>query len=73
VDRQEADGLQHGSEAESLFEVAGPVSMISLTMPLAGRELMELDEFLMSDATPKECVDIITVDGCLTSLAIGSV
>jgi hypothetical protein len=44
MDRQEADGLQHGSETESLFEVAGPVSMISLTMPLAGREFMDLDE-----------------------------
>jgi len=59
VDRQEADRLQHGSEAESLFEVSGPVSMISLTMPLAGQELMELDEFLMPDGNPKECVDII--------------
>ena len=47
--------------------------MISLTMPLAGQELMELDEFLMPDGNPKECVDIIAVDGCLTSLAIGLV
>jgi hypothetical protein len=54
VDRQEADGLQHGSEAESLFEVAGPVSMISLTMPLAELEFMELDEFLMSDGNCQE-------------------
>ena len=49
VDRQEADGLEQGSEAESLFGVAGPVSVISLTMPLAGQELMELAEFLMPD------------------------
>jgi hypothetical protein len=54
VDRQEADGLQHGSEAESLFGVAGPVSMISLTMPLAELEFIELDEFLMSDGNCQE-------------------
>jgi hypothetical protein len=78
VDRREADGLQHGHKAASLFGVEGPVSMIALTTPLSGRELTELDEFLMSDATPKECMakecmDITAVDGCLSSLAIGPV
>jgi hypothetical protein len=73
VDRQAADGLQHGSEAESLFGVEGPVSMISLTMPPAGLEVTELNKFLMSHATPKECMDITAVDGFLTSLAIGPV
>jgi hypothetical protein len=43
VDRQEADRLQHGSEAESLFGVEGPVSMISLTTPLFGPEITELN------------------------------
>ena len=73
MDRQEADRLQHGSEAESLFEVSGPVSMISLTMPLAGRELMELDEFLIPDDNSQGMRRYHTVDGCLTSLAISSV
>ena len=74
MDRQEADRLQqHGSEAESLFGVERPVLMISLTMPLAGRELMELAEFLMPDGNPQGMRGYHTVDGCLTSLAIGLV
>jgi hypothetical protein len=42
-------------------------------MPLSGRGLTELNEFLMSDATPKECMDIAALDGFLSSLVIGPV
>jgi uncharacterized protein len=45
--------------------------MISLTTPLSEQEITELDEFLMSDATPEECLDISALDGFLTSLVIG--
>jgi uncharacterized protein len=45
--------------------------MIPLNEPLSEREITELDEFLMSDATPEECMDIVTVDGFLTALMIG--
>jgi uncharacterized protein len=39
--------------------------------PLSNEEIHELDAFLMSDATPDECMDIVTLDGFLTALAIG--
>ena len=45
--------------------------MIALNTPLAESEIAELDEFLKSDATPEECMDISAVDGFLTSLVIG--
>jgi uncharacterized protein len=45
--------------------------MIALTTPLSESEITELDEFLKSDATPGECMDISAVDGFLTSLVIG--
>ena len=39
--------------------------------PLSNAEIRELDIFLMSDATPDECMDIVALDGFLTALAIG--
>ncbi len=45
--------------------------MIASDAPLSDREIAELDEFLMSDATPEECMDIVTLDGFLTALVIG--
>lgn len=45
--------------------------MIALNDPLSDQEMAELDEFLMSDATPEESMDIVTLDGFLTSLVIG--
>ncbi len=39
--------------------------------PLSNEEIGELDAFLMSDATPDDCMDIVTLDGFLTALAIG--
>jgi uncharacterized protein len=45
--------------------------MISLTASLSEGEIGQLDEFLMSDATPEECMDISALDGFLTSLVIG--
>jgi uncharacterized protein len=39
--------------------------------PLSNEEIRELDAFLMSDATPDECMDIVTLDGFLSALAIG--
>jgi len=38
---------------------------------LSDAELDELDDFLMSDKTPKECMDVSTLDGFLTALVIG--
>ena len=45
--------------------------MIALNDPLSDQEIAELDEFLMSDATPEESMDIVTLDGFLTALVIG--
>lgn len=41
--------------------------------PLSDDELEELDQFLMSDATRDEAMDISMLDGFLTALAIGPV
>lgn len=42
-----------------------------LNVPLSDTELDELDQFLMSDATREESMDIAMLDGFLTALAIG--
>jgi uncharacterized protein len=42
-----------------------------LDQPLAQRELVELVDFLSSDAAPEECMDIAMLHGFLTALAIG--
>jgi uncharacterized protein len=39
--------------------------------PLSEEEIGELDVFLMSDATPDDCMDIVALDGFLTALVIG--
>lgn len=39
--------------------------------PLSEDELDILDDFLMSEATPEDCMDISMLDGFLTALAIG--
>jgi uncharacterized protein len=41
------------------------------TGPLTDEELEELDQFLLSDATGEEAMDISMLDGFLTALAIG--
>jgi uncharacterized protein len=45
--------------------------MIALNEPLSDQEIVELEEFLMSDATPEESMDLVTLDGFLTSLVTG--
>jgi uncharacterized protein len=42
-----------------------------LKTPLGEEEIRELEVFLMSDATPDDCMDIVTLDGFLTALAVG--
>jgi uncharacterized protein len=49
---------------------AGAMDVIP-EIPLSQEEIRELDAFLLSDATPDECMDIATLDGFLTALAIG--
>ena len=39
--------------------------------PLTDAEFDELDQFLMSDATPGECMDISMMDGFISALPIG--
>lgn len=39
--------------------------------PLSDAEIDKLGEFLISDETPEECMDISTLDGFLTGLVIG--
>lgn len=45
--------------------------MNDLTASLSETEIEELREFLMSDDTPDECMDLSTLDGFLTALLIG--
>jgi yecA family protein len=49
---------------------AGAMNVIP-NSPLSNEEIRELDAFLMSDATPDECMDVVTLDGFLSALAIG--
>jgi uncharacterized protein len=44
---------------------------MNLSAPLTEEELDELEQFLTSDATPEECMDIAMLDGFLTALVIG--
>lgn len=44
---------------------------MELTGPLSDEELEELGDFLMSDATGEESMDISMLDGFLTALAVG--
>lgn len=44
---------------------------MTLETPLSAAELGELEAFLMSGATPDECMDIVTLDGFLTGLIVG--
>jgi len=44
---------------------------VILDTPLSPKEIDELNAFLMSDATPEDCMHIVTLDGFLTALAIG--
>lgn len=44
---------------------------MDLSQPLSDAEFDELDRFLMSDATPEECMDISMLDGFLTAVVIG--
>lgn len=43
-----------------------------LDAALSVHEINELDAFLRSDATPDDCMDVVTLDGFLTALAIGN-
>ncbi|HEX9181063.1 MAG TPA: UPF0149 family protein, partial [Burkholderiales bacterium] len=42
-----------------------------LEVPLSGEELDELEAFLVSEATPDDCMDLETLDGFLTALVSG--
>ena len=44
---------------------------MDLSQPLSEAEFKELDDFLASDATPDECMDISMLDGFLTALVVG--
>jgi len=44
---------------------------VEVSKPLSVAEIDELAEFLISDTTPEECMDISTLDGFLTGLVIG--
>ncbi len=45
--------------------------MENINKSLSSAEIDELDNFLMSDATPEECMDVVTLDGFLTAIVIG--
>lgn len=45
--------------------------MTELNQPLSTAELDELDDFLSSDAAPESAMDVSTLEGYLTAIAIG--
>ena len=44
-----------------------------LMEPLSDGEFEELDDLLLSDNLPEECIDAVTLEGFLTAIAIGPV
>ncbi len=44
---------------------------MEVSKPLSDAEIKDLAEFLISDETPEECMDISTLDGFLTGVLIG--
>ena len=44
---------------------------MEISSHLSDTEIRELTDFLLSDETPEECMDISTLDGFLTGLVIG--
>ncbi len=44
-----------------------------LTEPLSDDEFADLDDLLLSDDLPEECMDAITLEGFLTAIAIGPI
>lgn len=44
---------------------------MEVSKPLSANEIDDLAEFLTSEETPEECMDISTLDGFLTGLVIG--
>jgi uncharacterized protein len=44
---------------------------MDIRKPLSSRELDELEEFLISDATPVGCMNLTMLDGLLTAIVIG--
>ena len=44
---------------------------VEVSKPLSDAEIDKLAEFLTSDETPEECMDLSTLDGFLTGLVIG--
>ena len=43
----------------------------SVMEPLGESEFGELDELLLSDDVPEACMDVVTLEGFLTAIAIG--
>ena len=48
-------------------------SELPLMEPLSDGEFEELDDLLLSDNLPEECMDAVTLEGFLTAIAIGPV
>ena len=48
-------------------------SETSVMEPLGESEFGELDELLLSDDVPEACMDVVTLEGFLTAIAIGPV
>lgn len=45
---------------------------MEVSKPISDAEIDQLAEFLISDDTPEECMDLSTIDGFLTGLVIGN-
>ncbi len=48
-------------------------SELPLMEPLSDGEFEELDDLLLSDDLPDDCMDSVTLEGFLTAIAIGPV
>jgi uncharacterized protein len=47
------------------------IELEDLFRPLTKEEFDELNDFLLSDATPEECMEVSSLDGFLTALVVG--
>jgi hypothetical protein len=61
---------ERGARDHTNVRAAGSMNLIP-DRPPSEEEIGELDVFLMSDATPDDCMDIVALDGFLTALVIG--
>jgi uncharacterized protein len=70
-DHAKRDAPDKRSDIRMAIRIRPGKKPMELGQPLSDAEFDELDQFLLSDATPEECMDIAMLDGFLTALVVG--